>query len=41
MSFAYDDLMRPYSGPCYNDLGGNIRNKPTEAVWEKWVLSTI
>jgi hypothetical protein len=38
--FAYDDLMGPtYTHVRYNDLGSNIRNKPAEAVWDKWILS--
>lgn len=37
--FAWDDLMAPeYADPRYNDLGSNIRNKPAEAVWKKWML---
>lgn len=38
--FAWDDLMGPeYTPVRYNDLSSNIRNKPAEAVWKKWVLS--
>ncbi len=37
--FAWDDLMGPeYTPVRYNDLAANIRNKPAEAVWKKWVL---
>lgn len=38
--FAWDDFMGPeYTPVRYNDLSSNIRNKPAEAVWKKWVLS--
>ncbi len=39
MGFAWDDMLRPYIKPYYNDLSGNIRNKPAEAVWKKWVFA--
>lgn len=39
-AFAWDDFIGPeYTPVRYNDLGSNIRNKPAEAVWGKWVLS--
>jgi hypothetical protein len=37
--FAWDDLMAPEYASPRNDLTGNIRNKPAEAVWKKWVLA--
>ena len=37
--FAWDDLMAPEYVSPRNDLTSNIRNKPAEAVWKKWVLS--
>lgn len=36
--FAWDDLMAPDYASPRNDLTSNIRNKPAEAVWKKWVL---
>ena len=37
--FAWDDMMGPeYIQPRYNDLSSNIRNKPAEAIWKKWIL---
>jgi hypothetical protein len=35
--FAWDDLMAPDYASPRNDLTSNIRNKPAEAVWKKWV----
>jgi hypothetical protein len=37
--FAWDDLMAPDYASPRNDLSSNIRNKPAEAVWKKWVLA--
>jgi len=36
--FAWDDLMAPEYASPRNDLTSNIRNKPAEAIWKKWVL---
>lgn len=37
---SWDDMMGPeYIPSRYSDLASNIRNKPAEAVWKKWVLS--
>lgn len=36
---SWDDMMGPeYIPSRYSDLASNIRNKPAEAVWKKWVL---
>lgn len=35
--FAWDDLMAPDYASPRNDLTSNIRNKPAEAVWKKWL----
>lgn len=37
--FAWDDLMAPDYASPRNDLTPNIRNKPAEAVWKKWILA--
>ncbi|MDO8561392.1 MAG: hypothetical protein Q7S05_01035 [bacterium] len=37
--FAWDDLMAPDYASPRNDLTSNIRNKPAEAVWKKWMLA--
>ncbi|MCX6723015.1 MAG: hypothetical protein NT094_02995 [Candidatus Staskawiczbacteria bacterium] len=36
--FAWDDLLAPDYASPRNDLTSNIRNKPAEAVWKKWIL---
>ncbi len=36
--FAWDDLMAPDYASPRNDLTSNIRNKPAEAVFKKWVV---
>lgn len=37
---SWDDMMGPEYHPSrYSDLASNMRNKPAEAVWKKWVLS--
>ncbi len=36
--FAWDDLMAPDYASPRNDLTSNIRSKPAEAVWKKWIL---
>lgn len=37
---SWDDMMGPeYIPSRYSDLASNIRGKPAEAVWKKWVLS--
>ncbi|MEK7073011.1 MAG: hypothetical protein AAB974_01045 [Patescibacteria group bacterium] len=35
--FGWDDLMAPDYASPRNDLTSNIRNKPAEAVWKKWL----
>lgn len=37
---SWDDMMGPeYIPSRYSDLASNIRGKPAEAVWKKWVLN--